>query len=370
MPPGDSRPYRSESRESAPLIRCRPPGPMSLGFAARLESAESPAFGARRKSRAEVAGAEMSLSCTHRAKGRTWSTSMAIATSILAAGFGALLLGHAPAKVARALDVQADRLWMALGDLYPSDVKVALVEKVAALYPERGRARSSASREAMRLPRRSRRPSLPRRGPASSPSRALTTGSATGRSPSAGLKKSWREAFADQLNPHVSFVPYPRLPRDLDRVSRGSTKRSTREASAPCSSSRLGARRLRGAAADVSARARGADEKSRSIAHRRRDLDGARPLLAIGSRRRRWACFRTWSASAKGSAVGCRSRLASDRTPSCRHGVATRTKRSCIRRRSTERLSLVRRRIATLDVLAADRLAERARAVGDARGTL
>jgi 4-aminobutyrate aminotransferase/(S)-3-amino-2-methylpropionate transaminase len=33
-----------------------------------------------------------------------------------------------------------------------------------------------------------------------------------------GLKRSWRDAFADQLNPHVSFVPYPRSRQDLDLV--------------------------------------------------------------------------------------------------------------------------------------------------------
>src|SRR5262249_8999728 len=31
-----------------------------------------------------------------------------------------------------------------------------------------------------------------------------------------GLKESWRAAFADQINPHVVFAPYPGTERDLD----------------------------------------------------------------------------------------------------------------------------------------------------------
>jgi 4-aminobutyrate aminotransferase/(S)-3-amino-2-methylpropionate transaminase len=31
-----------------------------------------------------------------------------------------------------------------------------------------------------------------------------------------GLKKSWREAFGDQLNPHVTFAPYPRSIETVD----------------------------------------------------------------------------------------------------------------------------------------------------------
>jgi 4-aminobutyrate aminotransferase/(S)-3-amino-2-methylpropionate transaminase len=31
-----------------------------------------------------------------------------------------------------------------------------------------------------------------------------------------GLKKSWREAFADQLNPHVVFAPFPAVSSDVD----------------------------------------------------------------------------------------------------------------------------------------------------------
>ena len=136
----------------------------------------------------------------------------------LAAGFGALLLGHAPAKVARALAVQADRLWMALGDMYPSDVKVMLVEKVAALYPEKGarallgQSGSDAIAAALKTAK------LATRKPGVIAFEGAYHGLGYGPLAACGLKASWREAFADQLNPHVSFLPYPRAPRDLDQV--------------------------------------------------------------------------------------------------------------------------------------------------------
>lgn len=172
----------AERGQEGPMIRVTPPGPLSLGASARLETAESPAFGARRRSRAEVAGAEMAPIVYASGHGSNVVDVDGNRYVDLAAGFGALLLGHAPPKVARALAAQADRLWMALGDLYPSYVKVALVEKLAALYPQKGARVLLGHREATPSPRPSRPPSLQRVSPASSPSRAPTTGSATARS--------------------------------------------------------------------------------------------------------------------------------------------------------------------------------------------
>src|SRR5215212_6498615 len=53
----------------------------------------------------------------------------------LAAGFGALLLGHSHPTLISALERQAHRLVQALGDVYPSEAKIALLERLTALYP-------------------------------------------------------------------------------------------------------------------------------------------------------------------------------------------------------------------------------------------
>jgi 4-aminobutyrate aminotransferase/(S)-3-amino-2-methylpropionate transaminase len=134
----------------------------------------------------------------------------------LAAGFGALLLGHRPAKIARALTLQADRLWMALGDLYASDAKVALIERLADLYPVRGarvllgQSGSDAVTAALKTAK------LVTGRPGILAFEGAYHGLGYGPLAACGLKKSWREAFADQLNPHVTFAPYPGSAEALD----------------------------------------------------------------------------------------------------------------------------------------------------------
>jgi len=53
----------------------------------------------------------------------------------LAAGFGALLLGHGPAPIKDALTQQGSRLLQAMGDVLPSDAKLRLLGKLARLHP-------------------------------------------------------------------------------------------------------------------------------------------------------------------------------------------------------------------------------------------
>jgi 4-aminobutyrate aminotransferase/(S)-3-amino-2-methylpropionate transaminase len=53
----------------------------------------------------------------------------------LTSAFGVALSGHANPAVARAVAAQAARLPHAMGDVHPSDVKIALLERLAALAP-------------------------------------------------------------------------------------------------------------------------------------------------------------------------------------------------------------------------------------------
>jgi 4-aminobutyrate aminotransferase / (S)-3-amino-2-methylpropionate transaminase / 5-aminovalerate transaminase len=136
----------------------------------------------------------------------------------LAAGFGAILLGHGAPSVARALEVQADRLWLSLGDLYSSDVKVALLEKIAAFYPEKGarvllgQSGSDAVVAALKTA------VLATGRPGVIAFEGAYHGLGYGPLSVCGLSESWRRPFAAQLNPHVRFVPYPRAPRDVDAI--------------------------------------------------------------------------------------------------------------------------------------------------------
>jgi 4-aminobutyrate aminotransferase/(S)-3-amino-2-methylpropionate transaminase len=207
-----------EAGQLPPLMRVKLPGPLSLAAATRIEAVESPAFGARRKARAEVAGAEMCPIVYASGAGSNVVDVDGNRYVDLAAGFGALLLGHAPPRVVRALDAQRDRLWMALGDLYPSDVKVALVERIAALYPEKGarallgQSGSDAIAAALKTAK------LATGKPGVIAFEGAYHGLGYGPLAACGLKRSWREAFADQLNPHVAFVPYPQSASDGEAV--------------------------------------------------------------------------------------------------------------------------------------------------------
>jgi 4-aminobutyrate aminotransferase/(S)-3-amino-2-methylpropionate transaminase len=136
----------------------------------------------------------------------------------LAAGFGALLLGHRPDAVAQAIERQSRRLWLALGDVFPSEAKVALCERLVRLYPQAdarvmlGATGADAVTAALKTA-------------------VLATGLAGvlafdgayhglshGPLAACGLRPSYREPFAQSLNPHVVFAPYPHDSRSLDEA--------------------------------------------------------------------------------------------------------------------------------------------------------
>src|SRR5262245_41763296 len=113
---GAPPPLSPDTGNEGPHIAVRPPGPMSTSWAARLERAESPAFGARRETRAQVASVDSTPVVFASGAGSNLVDVDGNRYVDLAAGFGALLLGHGFSRVGRALDLQADRLWLALGD--------------------------------------------------------------------------------------------------------------------------------------------------------------------------------------------------------------------------------------------------------------
>jgi 4-aminobutyrate aminotransferase-like enzyme len=134
----------------------------------------------------------------------------------LAAGFGSVLLGHAHPHVRRVLELQAERLMQALGDVHPSDARIALSERLAKLHPcgdaqvilaQSGSDAVSAALKTAQLA-------------TGKPGVAAFSGAyhGLGYGPLAALslRDSYREPFRPQLNPHVSFAPYPSEGDDLD----------------------------------------------------------------------------------------------------------------------------------------------------------
>jgi 4-aminobutyrate aminotransferase/(S)-3-amino-2-methylpropionate transaminase len=128
----------------------------------------------------------------------------------LTAGFGAELLGHQHPRVLAALEAQSVRLCHALGDVYTADARIALMESVAALFPEPrarvilGQSGADAVTAALKTAMLA----------TAKPGVIAFEGSYHGMSyaplAASGLRASYRDPFAAQLNPHVRFVPFPR----------------------------------------------------------------------------------------------------------------------------------------------------------------
>jgi len=135
-----------------------------------------------------------------------------------AAGFGAMLLGHSHPSVLRMLDFQTRRLMMALGDVFPADAKIALLERLAALHPDPnarvilGQSGADAITAALKsVVLFTGKPGVIAFGGA-------YHGLSHAPLATCGLRESYRTPFAEQLNPHVRFADYPAQPTDLDRV--------------------------------------------------------------------------------------------------------------------------------------------------------
>lgn len=132
----------------------------------------------------------------------------------LAAGFGALLLGHSSPRLVAALHEQSSRLQQALGDVYPSDVKIELLERLTRLYPGPAQAiLAQSGSDAISAALKSALLYTGRAGVI-----AFTGayhGLGYGPLAACGLRASYREPFRKQLNPSVRFVPYPGSEREL-----------------------------------------------------------------------------------------------------------------------------------------------------------
>jgi 4-aminobutyrate aminotransferase/(S)-3-amino-2-methylpropionate transaminase len=125
----------------------------------------------------------------------------------LAAGFGSLLLGHRPEGVRRRLVEQADRLMQSLGDLHPSDVKISLLERLAARIGGGRGILGQSGADALSAALKSAVLSTGRAGVVAFA--GAYHGLSYGPLALCGLRQSYRAPFIAQLNPSVRFVGYP-----------------------------------------------------------------------------------------------------------------------------------------------------------------
>jgi 4-aminobutyrate aminotransferase/(S)-3-amino-2-methylpropionate transaminase len=201
--------------ELLPRIQTAPPGPLSQRWVDELAASECPALTQRRARRNERAGAPLDPIVWAQAHGANVQDVDGNVYVDLSAGFGAASVGHAHPRVVAAIAAQSAQLMHALGDLQPSDVKVRLLSRLAALFPTQdcrvmlGVSGSDAVEAALKT-------SLLFTGRAGVLAfEGGYHGLSYGPLAACGYDAAFRAPFAAQLNPHVGFVPYPRTAGDL-----------------------------------------------------------------------------------------------------------------------------------------------------------
>jgi 4-aminobutyrate aminotransferase/(S)-3-amino-2-methylpropionate transaminase len=197
-----------------PQLRAVPAGPRSQAWVEKLAATECPALTARRARRQERSGAPQDPIVWVRAAASNVEDADGNVYVDLSAGFGAASVGHSHPRVRAAIVTQSERLLHALGDLHPSDVKIALLERLAGLMPGDTRvmlglsgsdAVEAALKTAMLFTGR----------PGVLAFEGAYHGLSHGPLAACGYSEAFRAPFRAQLNPHVRFAPYPRNAAEL-----------------------------------------------------------------------------------------------------------------------------------------------------------
>ncbi|MEI8256918.1 MAG: aspartate aminotransferase family protein [Deltaproteobacteria bacterium] len=200
---------------SSPFGRALPslvtaiPGPRSVALCDALADVECPALTARRARRREQTGAAHDPIVWDEAfEGNVRDVDGNVFVDMVS-GFGAALVGHRHPRVVDAVERQSGRLLHALGDVYPSAAKIALEGRLASIAPWAGArvilglSGSDAVEAALKTAvLATKRPGV-----------LAFTGGYHGLSHGplsvCGYSEAFRAPFRAQLNPAVSFAPYP-----------------------------------------------------------------------------------------------------------------------------------------------------------------
>ncbi len=194
------------------------PASASGALVERLSRTECPALTARRARRAELSGAAHDPIVWARARGVNVWDADGNRYLDLTAGFGAAAVGHSAKPVVAAIQAQSERLMHALGDVHPSDVKIALLEKLAALAPSRDARVMLGLSGADAVAAALKSAALFTRKPGVLAFRGGYHGLEYGPLAACGYSDAFRAPFAAQLNPHVVFAPYPTAAEPLERA--------------------------------------------------------------------------------------------------------------------------------------------------------
>jgi 4-aminobutyrate aminotransferase/(S)-3-amino-2-methylpropionate transaminase len=208
-----------EAGAEPPLMRTTPPGAMSRAWLQRLQSVDAPWTETRRAKRAELTGLDHAPIVLSSAKGSNVFDLDGNRYVDFVAAFGACLVGHGNTRIARTLEMQAERLMFGLGDVYPSDAKIGLTERLARLFPEPGARVMLGLSGADAIDAAIKTALLATGRPGIVAFEGGYHGLATGPLATCGLHPEFRAPFSAHLSQHVQFVGYPRrVDGALDRA--------------------------------------------------------------------------------------------------------------------------------------------------------
>jgi 4-aminobutyrate aminotransferase/(S)-3-amino-2-methylpropionate transaminase len=207
-----------EPGAEAPLIRVPPPGSMSKAWIARLQGVDAPWTEARRARRAAVTGLDETPIVVTSGKGANVADLDGNRFVDLIAAFGAALLGHGHPRVARTVEMQSSRLVFGLGDVYPSDAKIGLTERLSRLFPEQGARVMLGLSGSDAIDAAIKTALLSTGRPGIVAFEGGYHGLATGPLSLTALRPEYRAPFAPHLSQHVRFAPYPIRDDELDRA--------------------------------------------------------------------------------------------------------------------------------------------------------
>lgn len=181
-----------------------------------MAAVESPAFDARRQARAAQSGEDQSPIVYARGRGANVIDVDGNRYVDLTAGFGALILGHAPNEATEAASQATDELVLALGDVYPSEAKVRVCEAIAALFPEPGARVMLGLSGADAITCALKTALLSTGKPRVLAFEGSYHGLAYGPLAALGFAPRFREPFEPHLGVPVTFASYPESASDLE----------------------------------------------------------------------------------------------------------------------------------------------------------
>ncbi|MBV8801724.1 MAG: aspartate aminotransferase family protein [Gammaproteobacteria bacterium] len=191
-----------------PKIKTAIPGPFSRQYMAELAAYESPAITARYLARAESGGidcpivfAKVNDVFIYDVDGNRFID--------LTAGFGVAITGHANGEIVTAAQGQLAAMPHAMGDAFPAQNKVLLAKKLSEITPGNLK-RSLFANAGFEAVEAALKTALLKTGkPGIIAFENAYHGLGYGALAVTSYRKSFREPFLSQLNPHVYHLPYP-----------------------------------------------------------------------------------------------------------------------------------------------------------------